>query len=479
VSAAARRLRPGALPAALASVAALVTALVIALVIVAALASGAAANGRPPVTSGIFFRPGDARSILVRSTFGLLVSRDDGCAFRWICEQAIGYGGQFDPKYAAATDGTLFATTFTGLRVSRDGGCTWQTATEERPAGDPGRIAGIWVDAIELGPDGHVWVATAESGRPNDVFRSADGGRTFAPRHLRSPTIWWKSVKVAPSDARRVYVTGYQVAGPASPGGSAQGPRAHFLRSDDAGGRWTPSALAGVAVGATPIVYAAAVDPANANVVLLTSAGASPPSGDRLYRSTDGGATFREVLAASGAIHDVVFHGGAVFVAAAGGALRSADGGATFERVAGTPQLGCLGSHGGRLVGCGANWQPDDKAVARASADGAAWDKLLRFRELAGPLACGPGTTVHEKCAPLWPGIQRQFGAVAPAACPDPPPEPAAAPPPPTPPTQKAGGGCCDAGGGPGSPLGAAALAWLAWLALARRSWPRRQPRPS
>jgi hypothetical protein len=461
----------------------------VALAIVAALAGGADANGRLPITNGIFFRPGDAHSIFVRSTFGLLVSRDGGCAFRWICEQAIGYGGQFDPKYAAAADGTIFATTFTGLRISRDGGCTWQTATEERRAGDPGRIAGIWVDAIELGPDGHVWVATAESGRPNDVFRSTDGGRTFEPRHLRSPTIWWKSVKVAPSDARRVYVTGYQVAGPPVAGGSAQGPRAHFLRSDDAGGRWTPAALAGVAVGATPIVYAAAVDPANADLVLLTSAGASPPAGDRLYRSTDGGATFREALATSGAIHDVVFHGGELFVAASGGAFRSADGGATFERIPGTPQLGCLGSQAGRLIGCGANWQPDDRAVARAAADGA-WDKLLRFGELAGPLACGPGTTVHEKCAPLWPGIQRQFGAVAPAACPDPPPEPAApvpaAAPPPTPPKKQAGGGCCDAGGGPGGPggplgrlgpLGVPAL--LAWLALAarRRTRPVRRPR--
>jgi hypothetical protein len=454
-------MRPGALPAALA--------------VVAALAAAAAANGRPPVTNGIFFRPGDARSIFVRSTFGLLVSRDGGCSFRWVCEQAIGYGGEFDPKYAAAADGTLFATTFTGLRVSRDGGCTWRTATEDRPAGDRGRIAGIWVDAIDLGPDGHVWVATAESGRPNNVFRSTDGGRTFEPRNLRSPTIWWKSVQVAPSNARRVYVTGYQVAGPALPGGGAQGPRAHLVRSDDAGGRWTPSELAGVAVGATPIVYAAAVDPANADRVLLTSAGASPPAGDRLYRSTDGGATFREVLATSAAINDVVFHGGAVLVSTQGGAFRSTDGGATFERVAGAPQLGCLGSHGDRLVGCGANWQPDAKAVARAAGDGATWDKLLRFAELAGPLACRPGTAVHAQCAPLWPGLQRQFGAVAPTACPAPVLEPTVPEPPP--PKQPAGGGCCEAagqGGGRGGLLGAVAL--LAGLGLmARRPWRRRR----
>jgi len=442
-------MRPGALPAALA--------------VLAALAPGAGAKGGPPVTSGVYFRPGDARSILVRSTFGLLVSRDAGCSFRWVCEQAIGYGGEFAPKYAMGAGGTIFATTYTGLRVSRDGGCTWTTATDDRPAGDPGRLAGIWIDALELGPDGDVWVATADSGRPNDVYRSTDGGRTFAPRNLRSPTIWWKSVKVAPSDARRVYVTGYQVASPTLPDGGQGTPLAHLRRSDDAGARWTPSPLANVRVGASSIVYAAAVDPANPDVVLLTSPGASPPAGDRLYRSTDGGMTFREVLATSSAIADVVFHAGEVYVATPTGAFRSADGGASFEALRAPPQLRCLGSHGGQLLGCGGNWPPDSKALARASGEGAAWDKLFRFEELAGPLACGAGTTVHELCDPAWPSIQQQLGAIGSTSCAAPPEVPA-------PPPRKEGGGCCDGGG---EPLGAAGL--LLWLGLARFARQRRE----
>jgi hypothetical protein len=70
------------------------------LAIVAALLYPAAAlaNGRPPLTNGVHFRPGDNHSLYVATTFGLLVSHDDGCSFRWICEQNIGYGGTFDPK---------------------------------------------------------------------------------------------------------------------------------------------------------------------------------------------------------------------------------------------------------------------------------------------------------------------------------------------------------------------------------------------
>jgi hypothetical protein len=178
------------------------------------------------------------------------------------------------------------------------------------------------------------------------------------------------------------------------------------------------------------------------------------------------------VLATSSAINDVVFHGGKVIVATARSSHQSRDGGATFEAMTAPPQLGCLGSQGGRLLGCGANWQPDFKSVARSVDDGQTWDKLFRFVELAGPLACGAGTTVQQMCEPMWPGLQQQFGATGPTLC-------AAPPEPPAPPPKKEGGGCCETGGGGGAPLGAVALlacTW-AWLALGRRR--RRARRPS
>ena len=260
--------------------------LAVALLLAAVLPAGA--NGRPPQTNGVTFRPGDDRSLYVRSTFGLLVTHDNGCSFRWVCEQAIGYGGSFDPKYAVADDGTLYATTFEGLRVSRDGGCTWVTATAGIPASDPGNISTIWIDAIDIASNGDVWVATAESAAPNNVFRSTDDGHSFVPRGMRSPTIWWKSVKAARTRPQRVYVTGYQVSGPTTAAGPPP-PTAHFERTDTGGESWSASPLAGVQFGATPIVYARAVDPTNADVVYMSSLDANPPAGDRLSRSTDGG----------------------------------------------------------------------------------------------------------------------------------------------------------------------------------------------
>jgi photosystem II stability/assembly factor-like uncharacterized protein len=428
------------------------------------LTTAAHANGRPPVTNGVFFQANDDQSLYVRSTFGLLISHDGGCSFRWTCEQNIGYGGPFDPVYAVAADGTLFATTFTGLRVSRDGGCSFTTATAELPANAAGRIADMWVDDINIGPTGEIWVATADSVKPNDILRSTDGGKTFVSRGMSSPVMWWKSVIVAPSDAMHVYVSGYQVANAPL--------TAQVLSTTDGGQHWTPAALAGVQLAGTPIITVAAVDATDPQHVYIVSVGANG-MGDRLYRSTDGGTTFNEALATSKPIANVVIRDAmTVFVVSAEGTFRSTNGGASFGSAAVAPQLGCLGKRpDGTLVGCATNWDPDFMAVGRSD-DASQWQKIFRFIELAGPLACPAGTTGHDVCEQqLWSGVREQFGVTGPmcSTATDLPFDPVDGVAPPKP------GGCCDAGDG--SPIGLGLLTLLTAWRIGRRADRRRRPR--
>jgi hypothetical protein len=410
---------------------------------IAATAGAAYGNGRRPLTNGIFLRPGDPHSLYVRTTFGLLVSHDDGCTMNWVCEGNVGYGGNFDPKYAIAIDGTIFATTFAGLRISRDGGCTFTTASSLPPD--------TWIEALDIGPTGEVWVGTATSGAANDIYSSNDNGATFQSRGMTSPTIWWKSVKVAHSNPSRVYIAGYQVAG-VLPDGGQMSPTAHFLRSDDDGAHWTDSAMAGVMFGSLPLVLVAAVDRHNPDVVFMTSVGASAAgNSDILYRSSDGGVTWTEVLSAGGTIADVVLkEPSTVYVATwlqsgqdliGGPAYVSTDGGQTFAPLGGAPQLACLGVRDdGSLVGCGANWDPDFKAVA-VSTDGQTWQKVWRFVEIAGALACPDGTPEHDTCdVQQWPTLKMSFGASGPAC--------GVAADTAVPPKKKSG--CCEVGAGPG-----------------------------
>ena len=403
--------------------------------------SVASANGRAPLTNGMHFQPGDTHSIFVATTFGFLISHDDGCTFNWICEADIGYGGTFDPKYAIAKTGTIYATTFMGLRASYDGGCSFSTVTMP-----------VWVDALDVGPTGEVWAGTSETGTDNDLFSSINDGQTFQSKNLDSQTLRFKSVKVAPGDALRVYAT------------SIDTTSTHFHKTIDGGATWTEPTLANVTVGAAPEVHVIAVDPTNEDLVYLVSVDSNVP-GDRLYRSTDGGETFTDVLDTPVAIDDLVIHDAThVIVATATMSFESTDSGQTFSAMTDAPQLACLAQRDdGMLYGCGQNWEPDFKSVA-TSTDGSSWSKVFRFVELYGPLDCPAGTAETDTCAPGWPTVQQQFATTGPTCGanvqPDGPPASAPDGLQPNP-----SGGCCDAGtGGP-----TALVAGLGVLVVLRR----------
>jgi hypothetical protein len=435
---------------------------VLALLLVASVAH---ANGRSPQTTGIYPKPGEPHTLYVGTTFGLLASTDDGCTMYWMCEQNIGYGGTWDPIYAIGSDGTIFATTDHGLRISRDGGCSFETATASLPTSDPNRIA-MWIDALDIGPTGEIWVGTAETAHTNDVFVSQDNGVTFSPRGMMSTEVWWKSVKVAPSNPALVYITGYQVAGT---------PSAYAYRTTNGGLQWSPLPLTGVLYGATPVLRMKAVDPTNPDVVYMSSELANPPSGDRLYRSADGGATWTEVLATTATIHDVLIRDAEHIVVATqikttssikgGPTYASTNAGVSFGPLAGSPELACVAKRAdGTLLGCAANWDPDMMAVGKSEDGGATWQKVWRFVELAGAVKCPDGTVQHDTCdIAQWDcpacstDLKRQFGAKGPSC--------GSLATDPVGPAKR--DGCCDAGAGAES-----GIIWLlvvAWWLTRRR----------
>ena len=426
------------------------------------IAGLAHANGRPPRTIGIYPQPGAPDTYYVATTFGLLKTTDAGCTMLWMCEDNLGYAGTWDPHYVIGSDGTIFATTDNnGLRVSRDGGCTFESVTAALPMSDPNRIADLWIDALEMGPTGEVWVGTSETAHTNDVFVSLDNGVTFSSRGMQSPEIWWKSVKVAPSNPATVYITGYKV---------APAPTAYAFRSTNGGMDWTPLPLTNVMFGSTPVLRIKEIDPVNPDVVYMASEGASVP-GDRLYRSSDGGQTWTEALMAPSSIHDIVIRDAQNILIATqlkdptsnaitgGPAFRSTNGGMSFEPFATAPnELTCLAQRADRtLFACAPNWMPDSspyKAVAKSTDDGATWDKVWRFVEMADAVQCGDGTVQHDKCdVAQWDcptcatDLRRQFGVKGPTC------GVYATDPPIAPPKKD---GCCDASGSASS-----GLVWL------------------
>ncbi len=88
----------------------------------------ARANGRFPFANQLVVKTGPDADLYVRTSFGVLVSRDKGAFFDWICEPIIGFSGTQDPGLGVFDDGSISVAAFEGLFGSNDGGCSFSQA---------------------------------------------------------------------------------------------------------------------------------------------------------------------------------------------------------------------------------------------------------------------------------------------------------------------------------------------------------------
>lgn len=368
-----------------------------------ATASPVAANGRFPAATNVRFDQNSDSALFLPVTFGLLISADSGTTFHWICEDAVGYGGTFDPDYAVGASGSLYATTFTGLRKSTDGGCSFETVTLGNLPND------TWAEEVTVAPDNSVWVTTATTAKMNDVLVDRNDGNGFVGTGLETATGWWKSVEAAPSSSNRLYVTGYDVSGGPTP-------VVHLRRTDDAGTGWVTLDTGDFTFGSEPQLFIEAISPTDPDTVFARVPGVGAPTGDALYRSTDAGENWSLVLETQDAITSVVARrdGQTVVVATINdGIYTSSTGGAaaSYTKLPNPPRAACMGEgNDSQLYSCGSNWEPDNFALGR-STDGTTWTPVHRFQDIAGPLSCPAGTTQAEVCVlQRWPGVCQQLG---------------------------------------------------------------------
>ncbi|MDB5068910.1 MAG: BNR/Asp-box repeat protein, partial [Candidatus Eremiobacteraeota bacterium] len=194
-------------------------------------------------------------------------------------------GTDLDPAlmYAGAAGG--------GVWRSTNGGTDWT------PVFDKAGTQSIGAIAISPRDKNDVWVGTGEPWPRNDVipgdgvYHSTDGGKNWAHLGL-AQTSQIARVLLDPRDPKRVLVAAL---GDPFRDSAERG----VFRSTDGGATWTKTLYAGAAVGASDL----AMDPKNPDVLYagmwrfrrsawnLTSGG----DDDGIYKSTDGGATWKRV----------------------------------------------------------------------------------------------------------------------------------------------------------------------------------------
>jgi hypothetical protein len=375
-----------------------------------ALAPPASANGRYPESNHFYFSEADPNFVLLRVTFGLLVSHDRGKTWDWICEAAIGFVGEEDPMYAATPNGALLGTTFQGLAVTRDGACSWDFAKGELEKQ-------VFIDLATSSSDPRNFVAFASSydkqGDAGILFTSKlwetnDDGKTFQRiGDPLDPKILGYTVDTTETDRQRLYVSAVRDIG-------ATTRRAVLLTSRNRGKTWEELDI-GLENGELG-VYIAAVDPTNAGRVYLRTAHA-PKDRDKPTRlllvdvdPEAGAAAPRVVYAAQGALLGFALSPDAskVWVGGPRDGVRLASTKDFVFQQKSSIEAQCLAFASDGLWACS---NERSGFIAGISTDeGATFAPKLRFCGIRGPLQCAAGTKQAEECAPNWPAQKSLLG---------------------------------------------------------------------
>lgn len=321
---------------------------------------------------------GDGATLYLRATFGVLVSRDAGKSWQWLCERAFGYEGTWDPPIAATRDGRLWVGLENGL-VSTADGCEVKAVAE---------LAGETIKDLTVDARGDtVWAITGAPGKKSFVWRIGSE-RTERLAGLDETNLM--TIEVAPSNPSRLYVSG-------QPYGTVRG---RLYRSDDGG-----KTLRGEAndLRAEGPFFIAGIDPKDPNRVLLRHL---HTTGSDVLVTKDGGKTFTTVLSMKSAMFGFAkSNDGKTYWAGSGladhGIWRSTDRGEKWEQLAQHGVL-CLHATKSGLFTCENPFVLGAPAIGLSKDDGKTVESLASFGDVQGPVACS------NACAALWPETRAQ-----------------------------------------------------------------------
>ncbi|MDF2698358.1 MAG: BNR/Asp-box repeat domain protein, partial [Labilithrix sp.] len=344
----------------------------------------ARANGRFPEAQQIESVPGDPSTLFLRATFGVLVSHDAGKHWRWICERALGYEGQWDPPIAVTRDGRLWVGLEDGLASTRDG-CDLEPAPE---------LDGHTVKDLTTDPGGEtLWAISGAPGKKSWVWRRSPGKKFERLAGMDDTNLM--TIEVAPSNPSRVYLSG-------QPYSTIRG---QIFRSRDGGATFATEKNALTAEGP---FFIGAVDPQDPDRLLVRHLHGK---GSDLLLSRDGGKTLQNVLSMTSAMFGFAkAKDGTVYWAGSGladhGLYRSVDRGEHFENIGKRGVLCLHAAAPDALFACENALTPGAPVVAVSHDRGASLSPLARFTDIEGPVTCAAADARASLCARTWPEMK-------------------------------------------------------------------------
>lgn len=348
----------------------------------------ARANGVFPSAGQIVIDPSDPSHVVVRTTYGILTTRDGGEPWDWICESAVGYSSGFHPSVAVTEGGAVIAGIPAGVAIAQGDTCAW------------GLAAGVPMDALVVDlsleksdPSRAVAISASGPAGPARLWASEDGGATWLQAGAPLPAGFTPlTVDVAPSDPMRVYV-------------SAQvSTKGSLLVSSDRGETWQSFTVP--STNAEQLPYIGAIDPQDAGRVYIRTDGTP----GRLFVFDHAAATFTEVFVGAGLLRGFALSPDGQTVLVGGGSdgiQRAPASTLAFEKVSSVATR-CLTWTSSGVYTCATEFA-DGFTVGLSHDEGATFEPLMHLSCVRGPLACAPDTAAGAECPSEWPAVAIQI----------------------------------------------------------------------
>jgi hypothetical protein len=354
---------------------------------VAILASpGVLANGRYPNADMLIVDPSNPDHLVLRATFGTLVSSDQGKSWSWICEQAAGYTG--DPALTVLAGGTLLYGFLGNITASTGEGCSFAPV--------PFTAEGRTIVDVTLDPSdpSRAWVlASGLNGRLQANLLEVSA--SSANPSLVSDDFVPMTVEVSRSRPERMYVLGFDASFQST-----------LLVSDDRGQSWSSRRVS--PYSALPM-YLSAVDPLDPQTVYVR---VQDGTTDHLLVTHDAGLSFLDVLSIDGAMLGFALSPDGSRVAAGGpdaGLSVASTADFSFSPAAKIESLRCLTWAERGLYAC-AQESLDHWTLAISTDAGQSFTPLWHIQDLQ-PLECAASTSTGAACPRAWLDVSAQIGA--------------------------------------------------------------------
>ena len=356
-----------------------------ALLVASTLAAPAAADPPPRVVQMVWAP--DGRHLVLVTNRGLIFGDEQTKRFRLMCHDALDLRVDDIPSVAYLGDSRLVTAGTAGVKVSADGGCSWQGLG---PYGDTQAPA---MAQHPTAPD-TLYFATFGSGQ-SALRLTRDGGKTFSELLPLTDTEFMHSMLVAPGNPQRIYTAGVAF--------DASTMTHSVLRSPDGGATWERFTIALDAMQEERASLVT-VNPQNENELVIKTTAYNPETTpERLLLSRDGGATFTRIFLGT-SIKDASYGpAGDFWVADQVGLWRSTDGLATFSRHGSGRWMSCVDHHGGRLWGCGQfDGSPAKDGIGVASKAEDPFFPWMDFRDVYEQIGCDANAPSIAACATTW-----------------------------------------------------------------------------